>query len=965
MATAVEGHEGTVELVTGDAVTAIFGVPVVHEDDAARAAKAAEDVLARLLELAQELTREASVGLRSRVGVSTGEVMTGGAVTQLRATGEPLTRAAELAEMADPDTLLLDEATRRAAPARDGGRFTSPMVGRARERRRLQDAFEQAATDRSCQLFTILGPAGVGKSRLVQEFLGDVSGQASVARGRCLPYGEGITYWPLLEVVKDLAGIEESEFGDDAAARVAALVEDEPDVAARVTELIGLREGSAGLEEGFAAVRVFFELLAARSPVVVVFDDVHWGEEIFIDLVEHLADWSRGAPLLLLCVARPELLDVRSSWGGGKLNATTVLLEPLSEDESAELVANLVGEATLAEEVQERIASAAEGNPLFVEEMLSMLIDEGALVREAGRWTAVRDLASVPVPPTIQALLAARLDQLGPDERVALEAAAVEGKVFHESSVADVNGGDSAPTALASLVRKELIRPERPVFAGERAFRFRHLMIRDATYDAIPKERRAVLHERHVAWLEERTGERSVEFDEILGYHLERAVLYRAQLGEAHARSAELGRRAAERLGAAARRAFQRADVHAGLNLASRAAVLLPAGDPLRVELVPNLRAVQSVPEMLELDWADRILTEAVEAAATTGDRRLAAQALVQRAFLRLFSGADVTGHELLQTAQQAMVAFEELGDELGLSRAWRLAGQAHYLERSAEESTAAAEQALTHVRRADDRFEEAEILEWLLVTLLFGPRPVPEAYDRCSELLGEVAGRPELEAMVTACLAWLEASRGRAEEARRFAALAEKALEEHGPVFGYVMFSLVFAHILLEDRAAAEGMLRTGHETLRSMGRGGHYAAGALLRARFSYDNGQYDDAERFVEEAARHSRANDVWNRSQDLGTRAKLLARAGDPSGAQRLAREAVAFAGSGDFVISQVYALEDLAEVLRLAGRYDEAIDAMDDVVELHERRENVTGAAAARKTIEGLRDEAGTQQSGRA
>jgi tetratricopeptide (TPR) repeat protein len=442
-------------------------------------------------------------------------------------------------------------------------------------------------------------------------------------------------------------------------------------------------------------------------------------------------------------------------------------------------------------------------------------------------------------------------------------------------------------------------------------------------------------------------------------------VLYRTELGRVDERTLELGRRAAERLGAAARRAFQRADIPAGLNLASRAAPLLPAGDALRVGLVPNLRAVQSVPELLELEWADRILTEAVEAAATTGDRRLAAHALVQRGLLRLFSGADVTGHELLQTAQQAIAAFEELGDELGLARAWRLAGQAHYLESRAEESTAAAEHAVGHARRAGDRFEEVEIVEWLLVTLLFGPRPVPEARERCEQLLEGAAGRPELEAMLTAGLAWLEASRGDVEEARRYATTAGKSLEEHGPVFGFVMFSLVFALMLLDDRAAAEEMLRTGYDALRRMGRGGHYGAGALLRAQFSYDDGRYDDAERFVEEAARHSRANDVWNRSHDLGMRAKLLAHGGDLAGAEPLAREAVAFATSGDFVLAQVDALADLAEVLRLAGRYDEAIDAMNEVVELHQRRENVTGAAAARKTIDGLRDEARTQQSGRA
>ena len=961
---AVEAHEGTVEAVTGDAVTAIFGLPVVHEDDPARAAKAAEDARSRLVALGQELAHEASVGLHARIGVSTGEVMTGGPDTRLRATGEPLTRAAALAHAAEPDDVLVDETTRRAlSPRRDGGRFTSPMVGRARERRRLQDAFEQAATDGSCQLFTILGPAGVGKSRLVREFLGEISGRALVARGRCLPYGEGITFWPVLEAVKDVAGVEDIESVDETTTRVAALLEGEPDVALRVTELIGLREGSAGLDEGFAAVRTFFELLALRGPLVVLFEDVHWGEETFLDLVEHLADWSRGAPLLLVCVARPELLDTRPSWGGGKLNATSVLLEPLSDDESAELLANLVGEATLAEEVQERIASAAEGNPLFVEEMLSMLIDEGVLVRQDGRWTAVRDLASVSVPPTIQALLAARLDQLSPQERTALEAASVEGQVFHESSVSELAGGREQ--ALAALVRKELVRPERPVFAGERAFRFRHLMIRDAAYEAIPKETRALLHERHVGWLEQRTGEHSVEFDEILGYHLEQAVLYRSEIGQLDARSGELSRRAAERLGAASRRAFLRTDVRAGLNLASRAAALLPPGEPLRLELVPNLRAIQGLPEA-QLDWADRILTEAVEDAATTGDRRLAAHALVQRALLRLFSGADVTGHELLQTAQQARAAFEELGDELGLARAWRLAGQAHYLESRAEESTAAAEKALAHARRVGDRFEAAEILEWLLVTLLFGPRPVAEACEQCKGLLSELAGQPELEALLNASLAWLEASRGRAAEARSFGERARRAADEYGGgVFGFVVFSTVFALFLLDERDEAAEMLQAGYAALRDMGRGGHYGAAALLLANLSYEHGRYEDVQRFVEEAARHSRPNDVWNRSHELSARAKLLARKGDFAGAEALAHEAVDFAATGDFVLAHVDALTDLAEVLRVGGKRDEAIEALHRAVELHERRGNVVGAGQVRAAAESLRQEISEQQSGRA
>ena len=267
----------------------------------------------------------------------------------------------------------------------------------------------------------------------------------------------------------------------------------------------------------------------------------------------------------------------------------------------------------MAEEVGTRIAEAAEGNPLFVEEMLSMLIDDGLLVRENGRWAATRDLAAVPVPPTIHALLAARLDRLGADERAVIERAAVEGKVFHEGAVAELAPEALRPsvgTHLAALVRKELIRPDKPEHMGERAFRFRHLLIRDAAYDSIPKTARAELHELFGRWLEERTGERTPGYEEIIGYHLEQTFLYRAELGPVDDATRPLAREAAERLGAAGHRAFTRGDAAAAVNLISRAVALLPADDPSRVGLIPNARVVQGLSG--DLSWADRVLTEAV-----------------------------------------------------------------------------------------------------------------------------------------------------------------------------------------------------------------------------------------------------------------------------------------------------------------------------------------------------------------
>ncbi len=533
-----------------------------------------------------------------------------------------------------------------------------------------------------------------------------------------------------------------------------------------MTETIGLAEATGGTEERFTAIRGFIEALGRRRALVIVFDDVHWGEQTFLDLVEHLADWSRGAPILLLCMARPELLEVRPGWAGGKLNATTVLLEPLSHGECTQLVSNLVGEDELAEEVEARIAAAAEGNPLFVEEMLSMLIDDGVLVREDGRWTATADLSAVPIPPTIHALLAARLDQLGDEERAVIERAAVEGQVFHRGSVEELAGQplrSKVSEFLGALVRKELIRPDKPMFAGEDSYHFRHLLIRDAAYESVPKKRRAELHERHAAWLEAKAGERAVAYDEIIGYHLEQAFRYRAELGGVDDAGRLLGRRAAEHLGSAGRRAFMRSDAPAGVNLISRAVSMLPPSDPLRVELVPNVRVVQG---MNDLSWADRVLTEAVESAATTGDRRLAAHALVQRGLLRLFTESAVTPEELFDASERAIGVFEELGDELGLARAWRLVAQAHYLDRRIGSCADASERALEHARRARDRFEEVEIVEWLVIALLLGPAPADDAISRCRTLLAETADHAPLQAQILGALGHLLAMQGSATEA-------------------------------------------------------------------------------------------------------------------------------------------------------------------------------------------------------
>jgi predicted ATPase/DNA-binding SARP family transcriptional activator len=972
----VARHGGSIEAVTGAGITAIFGLPAVHEDDARRAMRAAAELRSSFASLAAEQVVGASLRVEVRIGVSTGEVLTSAeAGPQSRVSGEPLQRSAQLAQAAGAGEALLDERTLRlvrdeavveevTAGAAPGfrlvdiramahghtGRLDSPMVGRKREQRRLQDAFEQAAADGSCQLFTVLGPAGVGKSRLVREFLAQLDDDVALARGRCLPYGEGITYWPVREAVMDVAAIDDTESPERVRLRLAELLEGEQGaerLAQRLTELLGLVVADTGLEESFAVIRRFFEAVAGRRPLVVVFDDIHWGEATFLDLLEHLADWTKGVPILLLCLARPELLDVRPAWGGGKLNATSVLLEPLSADECTELVANLVGEDVLADEVGARIAEAAEGNPLFVEEMFSMLIDDGLLVQEDGRWAAAGDLRAVPVPPTIQALLSARLDRLTGEERAVIERAAVEGKLFHTGSVEALSGGLLATGAdehLRSLVRKELIRPATSFFAGDDAYRFHHLLIRDAAYESIPKEVRASLHELHADWLATKTT--SVEYEEIVGYHLEQAFRYRAELGPSDEATQALGRRAAERLGAASRRALSRSDASAGVNLISRSIALLPPDDPLRVELVPNMRVVQGLPD---LSWADRVLTEAVEAAATSGNRALAARALVQRGFLRLFS-EEATPAELIDVSDRAIAVFEELGDELGLARALRLAGQAQYLDRRAASCVELSEQALVHARRAGDRFEEREIVEWIVIALLLGPTPASEAHARCVELLDEEWEDSAFPAEISSAAAALIAMQGRVTEAEALLADARAAIEDASDQIWLVALWAAFIRDWLDDPSGAEHVLRPAYEALGRVGETTHFSTVAHTLAHALYLQGRYDEAEDLTVECERASRANDVHSETMWRAVRAKILARRHAFDEAEQLAREAVGFAAAGDFLPANANALADLAEVLELRGRPDEAALALEEAIELYERKENALAAASCRRRL---------------
>jgi class 3 adenylate cyclase len=678
MRAVLERHGGTVQKFIGDAVMAVFGVPALHEDDAVRAVRAAAELRQGLEGLNRDLARDWGVTLQMRTGINTGEVVAGDpGVGDALVLGDAVNVAARLEQAAAPGEVLLGEPTwrlvrdavrvERVAPLALKGkaapvaafrllsvtpripgharRLDAPMVGRERPLRLLHDVFEAVAGDDTCHLVTVLGTAGVGKSRLAAEFLAELGPRATVLRGRCLSYGEGITWWPVTELLHAAAGLTEADGPQAARAKLeAALAGDEraAAVADRLAALLGLAEPSDSPEELPWAVRRLLEALARPRPLVVLLDDLHWAEPTLLDLVEHVADWSRDAPILLCCLARPELLEARPGWGGGKLNASSLLLQPLGEADSERLIGHLLGRVTLAEAARRRIVETSDGNPLFVEELLGMLIDDGLLVRSDGGWTPTADLAAVPVPTSIATLLTARMDQLDREERAVVGRASVIGQTFYRDAVADLSAdADRAGVgaSLTALVRKELVRHTASDLAGQDAFRFRHVLLRDAAYAGLPKALRAELHERFASWLERAAGERLREHPELVAYHLEQGYRLRAELGPVDQRGQALAAAAAERLTQAGRKALALGDTPAVAKLLQRAVGLLPADAPGRAELLVDLGL--ALLDTGAVEQGDAALAEAAAAVDLAADPRRAWRVRLDRSMLSVVHGRE------------------------------------------------------------------------------------------------------------------------------------------------------------------------------------------------------------------------------------------------------------------------------------------------------------------------------------
>jgi class 3 adenylate cyclase/tetratricopeptide (TPR) repeat protein len=984
MRSAIESHGGTVEKFIGDAVMAVFGVPTVHEDDALRAVRAASQMRDLLDILNTELERDWGARLEIRTGVNTGGVIAGDpSAGQSFVTGDTVNVAARLEQAAEPGEILIGAVTRelvrdavqvketepldlkgkaervpafRLLDVTPGSpafarHLDSPLVGREGDLAQLDAAFEDAVTARICRVATVVGDAGLGKSRLVTEFVTRNGDRARTLWSRCLPYGEGITFWPVTELVWAAGGIAEVGSPEDARAKVRALIanaEDGDTIAELIEAAIGLGEGSASadIRQTFWAVRRLLEVLAEDGPLVVVIDDIHWAETTFLDLLQYLSGFSAGHPLFVLCTSRPEIRERRADWGSV---SSMVTLAPLTEEECERLIANLLGEAGVSGDAADRIAEAAEGNPLFVEEMLRKLIDDGSLRREGGTWTATRDLSEVPVPETISALLAARLDQLEPQERAVIQRASVVGKTFWWGAVSDLSPEAERAqvgTHLQTLLRKELVRPDRSRFAGEDAFRFSHILVRDAAYESMPKRSRAELHERFAAWLERAAGDRVAEFEEIVGYHLEHAFRYRAELGPVDDAGRDLARSAAERLAAAGRRALGHWDIAATDNLLSRAIALLPSDDRLRYELLHDLGIVLG---QTDLARADAALTDAMEAAAASGDDQLEARAGVRRLFVRLLRDTDISQAAALEGAERYAERFERSNDDEGLAEALGLIGMIRFWQGTAAASELDFERGLRHARAAGDRRLEGELLRRLALVIDEGPAPAEEGIRRVEGIIAEGGGDRRVEIGASRALADLEAMRGNFDDAHRHIARAKALARELGDhvALAAVHRDAGLVEMRAADHVAHEREARVGYDILEQVGDVGHLASAAPDLGEAIYQQGRYEEALQIAEFSRTITIAGDVDAEVRGLGLLAKTTARLGRLDEAESTAAEAVRLASATDYLEMHAFALVNQAEVLRLAGKSPDAVGPLREAVDLFARKGNVvTGARVA-------------------
>jgi class 3 adenylate cyclase/tetratricopeptide (TPR) repeat protein len=991
----IEQHGGTVEKFIGDAVMAVFGVPSVHEDDALRAVRAAVDARQAIAVLNEDLAAQHGVRLNVRIGVNTGEVVAGEAsAAQTFVTGDAANVASRLEGAAAPGEILIGATTQRlvrdlavteaipalnlkgkqhpieahrvieVAPATTTAprRLSAPMVGRRDELNQLTDALARVNRDRACHLFTIVGGAGVGKSRLVREFIAGFGDEATVVRGRCLPYGAGITYWPVMEAAQMAAAIDPTDSPRDARAKLAALVADAADprrVSDSLAVAIGLSREPIPTEELAYGVRKMLELLARRRSLVVVFDDLQWAEAAFLDLIEDTARWIVDSRLLLVCMARPDFLDKRPSWAGGLLSATTLALEPLSVDNAARMISELVGDSTLGAVIRQRIVETAEGNPLYVEEVLGMLIDRGVLTEDNDGWRLTDDVSHVEVPPTIHALLAARLDSLPGDERAVAQRGAVIGRVFEQVAVRELSpesDRDEIPRHLRELTRHQMIGPH----GADDVYRFRHLLIRDAAYAALPKEERAILHERYATWLQASAGDRVAEYEEVLGYHLEQAHNYRRELGQHDQQVESLAALAGRWLGSAGQRALDRRDLKAAGGLLRRALDLTSPTDPNHWTVAVALALV--VQDGEGADQATPIY-EAILAAARGPTSavlpEVAAEVRINIAWLAGQRG-DLTNAQVRTAIATELRALTRAGHYRLAILAWRMIGALYQTDVDVGRAERSARRAARLAARSGDGSAEPRLLVDLVNLGVRSAMPIPEAIRLAEQALSTNRLDHSERMWAGVHLAYLAALEGRFDDARARFAETVAALTELGDTDTLADVTLMRARGEEEagDDAAAEALYRAAMVMGEAGGWTGWTAGAAGRLASTLVRMGRDEEAETMATRALAEDPT--PWGPHYAGAAKARILARRGEVADAISLAQRTIADSRAAGFEAYPIifgFTAESLAAVLVAADRFGEARTVLYDLLPVYRAKGYLPGVQRVEVEIAALKSPA--------
>jgi class 3 adenylate cyclase/tetratricopeptide (TPR) repeat protein len=989
----------------GDGFMAAFGMLELHEDDALRAVWAAGELRAAIGELSEELRRERGVGLEIRIGINTGRLLVSDAGTlEEDLTGDAVNLAKKFEESAGAGEIILGEGTYRlvadrvkAEPAeplavdgfprpRDtwrllevlpdgsgrGRRFHAPLVGRELEGELLRHLFERVVAEGSCHLANVLGPGGVGKSRLVDEFVDGLGGRAAVLRAHCLQLGSSVTVWPLVEIVRQAARISSADSPELARSRVAELVHgDERSelVTERVAQLLGVVAEAERPEGTLWAVHRLLQARARRDPLVVVIDDLHWADPILLDAVEQLIDLSQDIPMLLVCIARPEeLLSRGEGWPAATANALSLRLSPLGEREGEQLVGHLLG-GRVDPAVHALVTDRAQGYPLIVEELVANLRDEGRLQALGGRWVlrlepADAGLDRSSIPTSIHALLQVRLERLEAREargRAIIEAASVVGEQFHVGDVQALTGvedPDEVDAVVQELVRVDLIRPDRspaavPLPPGSGAgYRFRHPMIQSVAYDRMPEDRRGELHERYAGWLAEQTRANPDQFDELVAHHFHEAYRYASKLDPSADRTRKVACRAGERYAVAGNRAVIRGDTRLVQAWLGRAVRLLPDDHEDRLKALPQLAEAQQASGKLK--EAARAYQELAKSATAVGHDGLATHATIGRLRLTALHDPERFLREGGDQVELAIPVFERLDDPLGLAKAWHLLAYLHWTRGRLSVAGANAEKARTFARKARDRYWEAAILGQHCLILYWGSTPLDQVERANREALAEAQrrGMRGLEATALTVLARIAALRSDLDEARQLVGAAHEITSDLGETLTQAAdcLSQALIELLDDDLDAAEDMLRSGYQRLEQMGATGSLAPVAAMLARVVLLRGRGDEAEELTRTCERVAAPDQVDAQVKWRSIRAIALARRGDSEEAERLVREAVYRVDKTDQLDSRAEARVDLAEVLRLGGRHGEAGRVLDRAIALYREKGNEVAEAGARRLL---------------